>query len=44
MLVVVLSKVSEMDAYTKAAAMLKRLDVSLRSLRLDKYFSCKKGY
>jgi transposase len=36
------SKVSEMDAYTKAVAMLKRLDISLKSLRLDKYFSCRK--
>jgi transposase len=36
------SKVSEMDANAKAVAMLKRLDISLRSLRLDKYFNCRK--
>jgi len=36
------SRISEMDAYTKAVAMLKRLDISMKSLRLDKYFSCRK--
>jgi transposase len=28
--------------YTKAVVMLKCLDISMKSLRLDKYFSCRK--
>jgi transposase len=36
------SKVSEWDAFSKAVAMLKRIGVAVKSIRLDKYFSTRK--
>lgn len=36
------SKISEMDAFKKAIAMLQRIDVNIDALRLDKYYSSKK--
>jgi len=37
-----ISRLSEWDAFSKAVAMLRRIGASIRSLRLDKYFSTKK--
>ena len=36
------SRLSEWDAFSKAVAMLRRIGVTIRSLRLDKYFSTRK--
>jgi len=37
-----MSRMSEWDAFSKAVAMLKRVGVAVKSLRLDKYFSTRK--
>ena len=37
-----ISRLSEWDAFSKAVAMLRRIGATIRSLRLDKYFSTKK--
>jgi transposase len=37
-----ISRLSEWDAFSKAVAMLKRIGASIRSIRLDKYFSMRK--
>ena len=37
-----ISRLSDWDAFSKAVAMLRRIGATIRSLRLDKYFSTKK--
>jgi transposase len=37
-----MSRVSEMETFTRAVAMLRRIGASVRSVRLDKYFSSRK--
>jgi len=37
-----ISRLSEWDAFSKAVAMLRRIGVTIRSIRLDKYFSTRK--
>jgi len=37
-----ISRLSEWDAFSKAVAMLRRIGATIRSLRLDKYFSTRK--
>ena len=36
------SRLSEWDAFSKAFAMLRRIGVAVKSIRLDKYFSSRK--
>jgi transposase len=37
-----ISRLSEWDAFSKAVAMLRRIGATIKSLRLDKYFSTRK--